>query len=95
MLIFLLVSALAAYILFKYMQRRRFLRDLRVARITPEELKSMLDARENIQIVDLRHSVEFEADPLTIPGALRLDPKEIEQRQQEIPRDRDVVLYCT
>ena len=95
MLIFLLVSALAAYILYKYMQRRRFLRDLRVARITPEELKSMLDAGENIQIVDLRHSVEFEADPLTIPGALRLDPREIEQRQQEIPRDRDVVLYCT
>ena len=55
----------------------------------------MLDAGENIQIVDLRHSLEFEAEPLTIPGALRLDPKEIEQRQQEIPRDRDVVLYCT
>ncbi|MGB7024598.1 MAG: VTT domain-containing protein [Candidatus Acidiferrales bacterium] len=95
MLIFLLVSALAAYILYKYMQRRKFLRDLRVARIAPDELKRMLDAGENIQIVDLRHSLEFEADPLTIPGALRLDPQEIEQRQQEIPRDRDVVLYCT
>ncbi|MGH9710481.1 MAG: VTT domain-containing protein [Candidatus Acidiferrales bacterium] len=95
MLVFLLVSALAAYILYKYTQRRRFLRDLRIARITPEELKRMIDEGENIQIVDLRHSVEFEADPLTIPGALRLDPKEIEQRQQEIPRDRDVVLYCT
>ena len=95
MLVVLTLGALVAYILYKYTQRRRFLRDLRVARITPEELKSMLDAGENIQIVDLRHSVEFEADPLTIPGALRLDPKEIEQRQQEIPRDRDVVLYCT
>ncbi len=95
MLVFLLVTALAAYILYKYIQRRRFLRNLRIARITPEELKRMLDAGENIQIVDLRHAVEFEADPLTIPGALRLDPKEIEKRQQEIPRDRDVVLYCT
>jgi len=95
MLVFLLLTALAAYILYKYIQRRRFLRNLRIARITPEELKRMLDAGEAIQIVDLRHSVEFEADPLTIPGALRLDPKEIEQRQQEIQRDRDVVLYCT
>ncbi|HVA16503.1 MAG TPA: VTT domain-containing protein [Candidatus Dormibacteraeota bacterium] len=95
MLVFLLVTALTAYILYKYIQRRRFLRGLRIARITPEELKRMLDAGENIQIIDLRHSVEFEADPLTIPGALRLDPKEIEKRQQEIPRDRDVVLYCT
>ncbi|HEV2617833.1 MAG TPA: VTT domain-containing protein [Candidatus Acidoferrales bacterium] len=95
MLVVVILGALAAYILYKYMQRRRFLRGLRVARITPEELKRMLDAGENIQIVDLRHSVEFEADPLTIPGALRLDPKELDQRQQEIPRDRDVVLYCT
>ncbi|PYV23182.1 MAG: ArsR family transcriptional regulator, partial [Acidobacteria bacterium] len=30
-----------------------------------------------------------------LPGALHIDPKEIEQRHQEIPRDRDVVLYCT
>ncbi|MHB8755577.1 MAG: VTT domain-containing protein [Candidatus Acidiferrales bacterium] len=95
MLVFLLVTALALYLLYKYIQRRRFLRDLRIARITPTELKRMIDAGENVQIVDLRHSVEFEADPLTIPGALRLDPTEIEKRQQEIPRDRDVVLYCT
>ncbi|MHB8411644.1 MAG: VTT domain-containing protein [Candidatus Acidiferrales bacterium] len=95
MLVFLLVTALAVYILYKYIQRQKFLHDLRIARITPQELKRMLDAGENVQIIDLRHSVEFEAAPLTIPGALRLDPKEIEKRQQEIPRDRDVVLYCT
>lgn len=94
-LVFLIVSALAVYILYKYIQRQRFLRGLRIARITPEELKRMLDAGENIQIVDLRHSVEFDADPLTIPGALRLDPNELEKRQQEILRDRDIVLYCT
>ena len=94
-LIVLLAGGLASYIAYKYYERRKFLRSLRVARITPEELKSLLDAGEKIQIVGLRHSVEFEAEPLAIPGALRLDPSELEAREGEILRDRDVILYCT
>jgi len=30
-----------------------------------------------------------------VPGALRMSPEELEQRSSEIPRDRDVVLYCS
>ncbi|MFZ0465696.1 MAG: VTT domain-containing protein [Candidatus Acidiferrales bacterium] len=95
MLTILVVGGFAAYIAYKYIDRRKFLRDLSGARITPEELKLLLDSGEQIQIVDLRHSIEFEAEPLMLPGALRMDPKELEQRQTEIPRDRDIVLYCT
>lgn len=95
LLIVILVVGLAGYISHKYYERRKFLRNLRIARIFPEELKAMLDAGEQIQIVDLRHSMEFEAEPLTIPGALRMDPSELEVRQKEILRDRDVILYCT
>ena len=94
-LLVLLVGGLAAYISFKYYQRRRFIRALRIARITPDELKQKLDAGEDPMIVDLRHSVEFEADDAKVPGAMHLDPEEIEQRHLEIPRDRDIVLYCT
>jgi membrane protein DedA with SNARE-associated domain len=88
-------GALALYLAWKYTQRQRFLRSLRVARISPEELKQRLDSREEVVIVDLRHSVDFEADPDRIPGALRMSPDEVERRHEEIPRDRDVVLYCT
>ena len=91
----LLLGSLAAYIAFKYRQRQRFIRDLRVARITPEELKQKRDAGEEPVVVDLRHAVEFEAENVKIPGAIHLDPGEIEQRHLEIPRDRDIVLYCT
>ena len=94
-LLILLAGGLAAYICFKYYQRQRFIRALRIARITPEELKQKLDAGEDIVVVDLRHSVEFEADDAKVPGAIHLDPEEIEQRHVDIPRDRDVVLYCT
>ncbi len=91
----ILAGCLAVYILWKYAQRHRFLRQLRIARIAPEELKRRLDDGEDVLIVDLRHSLDFEAEPHFIPGALRLPPEELERRHHEIPRDRDVVLYCT
>lgn len=94
-LVAIVVGGFSAYILWKLVQRQRFLRELRIARITPEELKQRLEAGEDIVVVDLRHSMEFDADGVTIPGALRLLPEEFDLRHQEIPRDRDVVLYCT
>ena len=38
---------------------------------------------------------DIEAFPQMIPGALRIAMEEIEERHGEIPRDRDVVLYCS
>jgi rhodanese-related sulfurtransferase len=46
-------------------------------------------------IVDLRHTLDFAVDSVVIPGAVRVSPEELERRWQEIPRDRDVILYCT
>lgn len=89
------VGLLLAYLAWKARERRRFLRRLRVDRIEPAALKARLDAGEPIVVVDLRHALDFEAEPLTLPGALRLDPGEVERRHAEIPRDRDVILFCT
>jgi membrane protein DedA with SNARE-associated domain len=94
-LLVLLLGALAGYIAWKYWERRRFMRGLRIARIAPDDLKRELDAGEEFQVIDLRHSLDFEADPSTIPGALHMDPQELEERQTEILRDRDIILYCT
>jgi hypothetical protein len=94
-LIAVLAGSLAVYILWKYIQRRRFLRRLRIARITPKELMDKVTAGESISIVDLRQPIDVEAFPKLIPGALRIAMEEIEERHLEIPRDRDVVLYCS
>jgi len=91
----LIIAALAGYIISKFLARQKFLRDLRIARITAEELKTKIDAREELVIVDLRHSMDFEADPETIPGAFRIDAKELEEKSDRLPPDREVILYCT
>ena len=93
-LLVLLIAALAGYIGYKYFNRRRFLHKLRIGRITPEELKQKMDSREDVIIVDLRHAVEFAAEPETIPGAVRMDPGDLEEAFDVIPRDREIVLFC-
>jgi len=94
-LLLVLGVALAGYVLVKLWQRRRFLMKLRTARIEPRELKERLDAGEEIFIIDLRHPLDVEVEPHHIPGAFHLSPDDLEARHPEIPRDREVVLYCT
>ena len=89
------VAALAAYIGWKWIARQRFLRRIRIARISPEDLKAKLDAGEPMVVVDVRGALDFEAEPHVIPGALHLTTEEMEARHHEIPRDREIVLYCT
>jgi membrane protein DedA with SNARE-associated domain len=90
-----LLGSLTTYVLWKYIQRQRFLYRLRIARITPRELLEKLNAGENLMIVDLRQPPDLETVPYAIPGALQMAMEELEKRHQEIPRDRDVVLYCS
>src|SRR5260370_30190451 len=94
-LLTLLIASFAAYIAYKFVARQRFLRELRIARITVDELKKKIDAGEELAIVDLRHSVDFEADPETIPGAFRMDAKDLQETRAPLPHDRALVLYCT
>lgn len=91
----LIIAFLICYVAYKFVARQKFLRELRIARITPEELKFLLDAGEPVTIVDLRHSLDFEADPATIPGAFRMDASELQEKDERLPRDREVILYCT
>lgn len=91
----LLVVALAANVIWKYVQRQRFIRSLRVSRMTVDELKAAIDRGERPFVVDLRHKLEFLVNPRTVSTAIRISPDELSLRHAEIPRDREVVLYCT
>jgi membrane protein DedA with SNARE-associated domain/rhodanese-related sulfurtransferase len=91
----LLAVAIGGYVGRKYVSRRRFLKKINVARITPEELKTKLDSGEDMIVVDVRDRVDFQAEPAIIPGALHMTVDELDARHQEIPRERDIVLYCT
>jgi len=94
-LVFLLAATVAGYMLYKFAARQSFIRRLRIARISAEELKQKLDGGENPVIVDLRDSYDFEAEPEVIPGALHIDVSEFEKKGGLLPPGKEVVLYCT
>jgi membrane protein DedA with SNARE-associated domain len=85
----------AAYVAFKYREKRKFLRELEIARIHPHEVHAMMAAGESLTIIDLRHPLDLLANAATLPGALHIAPEHLETRHAEIPRDRDIILYCT
>jgi membrane protein DedA with SNARE-associated domain len=89
------VGMVALYIGYKYFQRHRLLRELRMARITVDELREKLEAGESPVILDLRSHAELERNPGRIRGALHMSMDEVQHRQHEIPRDRDIILYCS
>ncbi|MGO8933807.1 MAG: rhodanese-like domain-containing protein [Beijerinckiaceae bacterium] len=91
----LLILGVVAFFIGRLVRRRMVLRSLVASRLEPEELKRQLDAGEQVYIVDLRHPLELVPDPFTLPGAVHFSPDAIAARHLEIPRDRDVVLYCT
>lgn len=91
----LLLLGVFGFILWRLYRRHILLRNLVKARLEPEELKRQLDSGEQVYIVDLRHPLELVPDPFTLPGAIHVSPEALAARVKEIPRDRDVVLYCT
>ena len=91
----LVAAVVIGYVVVKWLQRRRFLRNLRIARISPDELKTALDAAAPPLLIDLRSALEVDTTPYVIPGALRIAAEELEARHREIPRDRDVIVYCS
>jgi membrane protein DedA with SNARE-associated domain/rhodanese-related sulfurtransferase len=94
-LLSLVIGLGAIYIGFKYLQRQRILRELRMARISVTELRRKQDAGEEVVIIDLRPGAELTLDPYLIPGSVHLAVDEVEHRYHEIPRDREVIVYCS
>lgn len=92
-----LLTILVGNVLWKYVQKRRFVRSLRVERITPKELFARLDGmrEDKPMVLDLRHPLDVLHDPRTIPDAINVLPEDIESRAKELPLESEVVLVCT
>lgn len=94
------VLMVLGFLAYRILKQRKFLQQVRDLRLEPAQLKQIMDTaaeQGNIPpfIVDLRHPLDYLPDPRVLPGALRIGPNELRQHSEIIPRDRDVVLYCT
>jgi membrane protein DedA with SNARE-associated domain/rhodanese-related sulfurtransferase len=88
------VTLLAAFVGWKWVQRRRFYRSLRMARISVNELKRLIDVGANPVVFDVRTATARERDPQRIPGAVAFELSQVDVVVAELPEDREVILYC-
>jgi len=91
----LLLLLLAAYIAFKWRQRRRFHAALEMARISAAELQGLMGGAGGPVVVDVRSVTAVTLAPRRIPGALHVPLQEMVRRLDSLPRNREVILYCT
>ena len=89
------LGILAIYGTVKITQWILFLREHKLSRVNPEDLLQRLESGQGTTIIDLRQQLDYELQPLGIPGALRIPMNEIHTRRDEIPTRHDVVLVCT
>jgi len=94
-LAFALVGLVVACIAWKYWSRRRLLRSLQMARITPDELYRMIATGHAPAIIDARGKSALDAVPFVIQGAQLLTVEDIDRRRFRLPLGREVVVYCS
>ena len=59
--------------------------------IKPQDLKSNLSS---VTLIDVRRKADLETDTSKLPGAAWYDPEQIETWATQLPKDKEVVLYC-
>ncbi|MGD0490614.1 MAG: DedA family protein/thiosulfate sulfurtransferase GlpE [Steroidobacteraceae bacterium] len=88
-------AALALYVLYKWWERKSFYRRLRMARITVADLDELIRAGAQPSIVDVRSPTARALEPRWIPGAIHVPPEAVGDHVAHLPRDREIILYCT
>jgi membrane protein DedA with SNARE-associated domain/rhodanese-related sulfurtransferase len=90
----LAAGALAVYVLARWWRRHAFIRQLRMDRISADELAEMIDRGETPVIIDVRpHNVRVREG--IIPGALFAHPADAQASLASFPRDAEIIVYCS
>jgi membrane protein DedA with SNARE-associated domain/rhodanese-related sulfurtransferase len=85
----MLILAVVLFIAYKWWQRHRFLREIRMTRITTDELHALMESMPGIVLLDAR-STESRAQTGWIPGSIQVrDISDLKARAQD-----EVVVYC-
>ena len=88
-------AALVGYVFYKWWERQRFYKELRMARISVGDLNALMEAGERPIVVDVRSPTARTLEPRWIPGAIHVPVDDVSRHLAELPRDREIVVYCT
>ena len=76
-------------------KRKRDRQDMELHSITPEALHALVAASQKVLLYDVRQPLDLLADSEIIVGAKRISPRDMLENPSLIPKDEDLVVYCT
>jgi rhodanese-related sulfurtransferase len=62
--------------------------------IKSEELKEQIASGKDVIVLDVRRKSDYDADKNTLPNATWHDPEKVDEWSKELPRGKDIVIYC-
>jgi membrane protein DedA with SNARE-associated domain len=91
------VAALLAYAIYRMVQFRKFSTYRVVPRVQAGELAMRLAAEgpDRVLVVDVRSHGYYDARVERIKGSIRIEPNNLEEEIKNLPKDKDLYLYCT
>lgn len=89
--------ALVIYAIYRVLQFRKYRKYDVVPRIQVQELVSRLasDEAHRALIVDVRSHGYYDIGSERIRGSIRIEPNNLDEEIKNLPKDKDIYLYCT
>jgi rhodanese-related sulfurtransferase len=91
--VILIAAAFVVWIVIKWLRRYMFVKQLRMDRVSVDELKQLLNDNKVQALVDVRSALT-QAATGRIPGALAIDMQKLEDSFKGVPPEGEVILYC-
>jgi rhodanese-related sulfurtransferase len=94
---FLAISIICAAVLLAVVLARRMRdrREMERHTITPQALQALLAAKQDVLVFDVRQPLDLLGDSFVIPGAQWIAPDEVRANPSLLPKERDLIVYCT
>jgi membrane protein DedA with SNARE-associated domain len=93
----IIITALVVYAVYRGVQFHKFKKYRIMPRVQVQELAARLasDQANRVLIVDVRSHGYYDAGSERIAGSIRIEPNNLEEEIKNLPKDKDIYLYCT
>jgi rhodanese-related sulfurtransferase len=78
-----------------WIRRKRLRQEIERHCITAEELHALLESHQQVLLFDVRRPLDLFASSEVIPGSKRVVPEELFHDPSLIPKEQEVIVYCT
>src|SRR3981081_1393707 len=92
-----IIAALVVYAIYRAVQFRKHKMYRVVPRVQVQELAARLASEGDgcVLIVDVRSHGYYDSGAARIKNSIRIEPNNLEEEIKNLPKDKDIYLYCT